>query len=204
MNIPVKHTIFYLTLLCMTTLTLPAAFAGGNHPLVGKKAPELNADHAFNGEVVNLSSLLGKVVLVDFWAVYCGPCKATLPWIRDLHKSYRNKGLEVIGVTTYFPSFAFDKESGIVKKLSNDQTVKPEDQRVMLKDFASHNKLKYRQLILDEDAWKKASQQFGVKSIPMVYLIDKLGNVRGVFNGSEEINSDDLEEKIGTLLKEQQ
>ena len=70
--------------------------------MIGKPAPDFGGDFAVNGKATKISDLKGKVVLIDFWAVWCGPCLASFPDLRDLNDQYHDKGLEIVGVTTYF------------------------------------------------------------------------------------------------------
>ena len=67
--------------------------------LVGSRAPELEGKY-YAGDLGPLSKNQGKVVLVDFWATWCGPCRASIPSLDKLYRKYKDKGLEVIGVSS--------------------------------------------------------------------------------------------------------
>ena len=144
----------------------------------------------------------GKVVLVDFWAVWCGPCVATFPHLRDWNKDFKDKGLEIVGVTSYYELYGFDKEAGKLKRLKADEKLTIAQEHDMLKEFAAHHKLEHRLMTLNKDDIKKVYTDYKVRGIPEVVLIDRKGNVRMVKVGSGEENAKELEKMIKELLAE--
>ena len=67
--------------------------------LVGSPAPALDGKY-YSGDAGTLAKNKGKVVIVDFWATWCGPCRATMPSLDALYEKYKDKGLEIIGVSS--------------------------------------------------------------------------------------------------------
>jgi thiol-disulfide isomerase/thioredoxin len=166
--------------------------------MVGKPAPEIDGEFALNGKTTTLADLKGKVVLLDFWAVWCGPCIATFPHLREWHDAYKDKGLEIVGITNYYKKYDFDAEKGRLKKAEGDLTAAQEQE--MLKTFAEHHKLAHRLMVSDREVQKA----YKVRGIPTAVLIDRRGNVRMVKVGSGEANAKALEKTIKELLNEVQ
>ena len=114
------------------------------------------------GALVRLADYRGKVVLLDFWATWCGPCKAEIPWFNDLEKRYLERGFAVLGV-------AMD-EGG----------------KKVVKQYAARLKIAYRILLADEPT---ARQYGGVRALPETLLIDREGRIvakhLGITNKSE-------------------
>jgi thiol-disulfide isomerase/thioredoxin len=126
-----------------------------------------------DGNKLTLSSLRGKVVLIDFWASWCVPCRKSMPHVKELYSQYREKGLEVIGVSDD------DRDSTAWKKaLTKDGT------------GIWHNVLRgldWDKLRRGEKNDKDISEKFGIHSLPTKILIDRDGKIIGRYDkGTEE------------------
>ena len=168
--------------------------------LIGKPTPDFKGEFSINGKPTKLSDFKGKVVLLDFWAVWCGPCVATFPHLREWHKEYKEKGLEIVGVTGYFEKYAFDKKTGKLEEAQQDLT--REQEQKMLTDFAAHHKLEYHLTVLPPKEMDKVFEAYKVEGIPQAVLIDRKGVVRMVKVGAEKENAEDLAKRIKALIAE--
>ena len=135
-----------------------------------KSAPDFELKDA-NGHTVRLSDYRGKVVLLDFWATWCGPCKIEIPWFQEFERENKDKGFAVLGV-------AMDEEGWDV--------VKP---------FAQHMNINYRLLIGNDSI---ADQFGGVDALPTTFLIDRDGKIAAVHVGLS--GKRDFEDGIRELL----
>lgn len=112
-----------------------------------KPAPDFTLQDA-NGDSVKLSDYRGKVILLNFWATWCGPCTVEIPWFVEFEQQYKSKGLEVVGVSM------------------------DEDGWPAIKPFVAEHKMNYR-VLLGTDS---VSQLYGgVDSLPTTFLIDRNG-----------------------------
>ena len=109
-----------------------------------------------NGQTVRLSDYRGKVVLLDFWATWCGPCQIEIPWFVDLERRNKDKGFAVLGVS-------MDDDGW--------ESVKP---------FLSHLGVNYRVVIGDGET---AQLYGGVDALPTTFLIDRDGKIAAVHVG---------------------
>lgn len=124
-----------------------------------------------DGKKVDLAALKGKVVLVDFWATWCGPCVGELPNVLKAYEAYHDKGFEIVGI-----SLDQDKDK--------------------LTSFVKEKKMVWSQYF-DGKGWENAlSTKFGIHSIPATFLIGKDGKV-----AATNLRGPALEEKLAELLK---
>ena len=130
-----------------------------------KSAPEFELKDA-NGQTVHLADYKGKVVLLDFWATWCGPCKIEIPWFMEFEQQFKDRGFAVVGVSM------------------------DEDGWNAVKPYLVRMKVNYR-ILLGND--KVAGLYGGVDALPTTFLIDRQGNIvakyEGVSGGKEEFKN---------------
>jgi peroxiredoxin len=134
-------------------------------------APEFALKDA-DGKTVHLADYKGKVVLLDFWATWCPPCKLEIPWFIDMQRKNKDKGFEVLGV-------AMDDNGW--------EDVKP---------FLSEMKVNYRVVVGDDEIAKAYG---GVEDLPTTFLIDRDGKIAAVHVGLA--SRKDFEDGVEELLR---
>jgi thiol-disulfide isomerase/thioredoxin len=164
--------------------------------LIGAPAayPE-NVDGWVNGEPLTPDALKGKVVLLDFFAVWCGPCIATFPHLREWHDEYAEKGLAIIGVTDYY-QYGWDEAAGRPKQ---EPEIEPEAERAAMEQFVKHHELRHPIAFVTD---RTLQEHYIVSGIPHVVVIDRQGKVRLFRIGSGEANAADLKKAIEESLNE--
>ncbi len=135
-----------------------------------KAAPDFTLKDS-NGYSVKLSAYRGKIVLLNFWATWCGPCKIEIPWFIDFQQQYKDKGFEVVGV-------AMDDEGWTA--------VKP---------YLAERKVNYRILLGNDEV---TTLYGGVDSLPTTFIIDKTGKISSVHIGL--IGKNEYRDEIQSLL----
>ncbi len=148
--------------------------------------PELVIAEWIDQKPVKLSDLRGRVVLLDFWAPWCGPCLRTFPTLKSWHDKYKDKGLMILGVTNYFGR-------------AEGRQLTPEEELDYLRQFKKKYRLPYGFAIANTD---DNDQNYGISAIPTTFLIDRRGAVRLITLGASEEESQQLGEMIKKLLDE--
>ncbi len=161
--------------------------------LLNQPAPELGEGTWINGDALTAEDLRGKVVLLDFWAVWCGPCVEAFPGLKQLHEEYADKGLQIVGVTRYY-NFTWDDDEDRPARSADDIEHGEEDE--VVRRFKEKYELPWPTLVVDEDS--EVNKDFGVTGIPQVVIIDRQGAVRMIKIGTP----DDKFESIEALIKE--
>lgn len=172
--------------------TLKAALTRAR--LVGQKAAPMEIETWLNGSPLAPEDLKGKVVLLDFWAVWCGPCIATFPHLREWNAKYADKGLVIVGLTRYY-NYHWDDEKG--QHVRSNETVAHPTEQAMLGKFAEKHKLTHRFAIPKDDSLSKF---YGVTGIPQAVLIDREGTIRLIKVGSGEANAKAIGDLLESLL----
>jgi peroxiredoxin len=131
-----------------------------------KTAPEFTLKDA-NGQTVHLADYKGKVVLLDFWATWCGPCKVEIPWFIEFEQQFKDRGFAVLGVSM------------------------DEDGWEVVKPYIQDRQINYRVVLGNEEV---SEIYGGLDSLPTTLLLDRQGKIAsihiGLSRGKEEFRDD--------------
>ena len=152
--------------LCLLSLMV----FGASEVSAQQKAPDLSLKD-INGKTIKLADLRGKVVLLNFWATWCVPCRTEIPDLVKKQRDYRRDGLQIVGITY------------------------PPEKMNEVRRFARELKINYQLAI----GTKETKREFtSSETLPLTVIIDREGTIRGIIEGI--MYSDEFDEKVKPLL----
>lgn len=136
-------------------------------------APDFSLQ-SLDGSTVRLSDLKGQVVLINFWATWCAPCREEMPLLDAIYQKYNRLGVELLGINVE------DDASGAQEYLNETPVTFP--------------------ILFDPDG--RVSKQYQVKAMPSTILVDRHGNVRHIHYGYKPGYENDYQDQIRALVRE--
>ncbi len=150
-----RKLIVVISLFILFLFSSATAGPGEIHEIIGKEAPDFTLKDMADADVT-LASFKGKVIVVNFWATWCKPCKKEMPSLNELYNTYKDKGVVVLGVSV-------DRSKKPILKFLNKTTV----------DFP---------ILLDADLTVK-NELYKVFSLPTTFIIDRSGILKKYYRG---------------------
>ena len=155
-----------------TAAAAPRSPNPADAPEVGDVAPEVTGVRVSGSDPVLLDRLVGRVVILDFWATWCGPCRSVMPALNDLHSQHHRRGLTVLGITN--------------------------QPRVVVEAHLRTNPVGYT-IASDGGA---ALRRYVVRGIPTLVVVDRAGKIRYVTSGINRQTLGEVESLVPELLAE--
>lgn len=158
-----------------------------HYKLLGETAPDLPAiDQWFPGTPTTMASLRGKVILLDFWATWCGPCFEAYPSLIEWHQDFTRDGLEILGVTRYY---------GNINGMPADNP----SEIAFFKQFRMRERLPYDFVVAKDQS---SQNLYGATALPTAVLIDRKGVIRYIEAGTSSTRIEQMRLMLVKLLAE--
>ena len=164
-----RLTVVISTLFFSTILLISAKASAVD---VGQTAPSFDLPAELSS-TVSLAQLKGKVVYLDFWASWCGPCRQSFPWMNEMHSKYGGKGLVIVAINV-------DATTADAKKFLGETPAKFE---------------------IAYDAKGLTPKAFGIKGMPTSYLIDRTGKILSTHAGFNPAKKSEIETALKHALE---
>ncbi|MEZ5566532.1 MAG: TlpA disulfide reductase family protein [Gammaproteobacteria bacterium] len=164
-----RRTLLLTAVLAMAPAIAGESMAGGN---ASPAAPF--SLKARSGEAVSLASLKGQVVLINFWATWCAPCRKEMPLLEQIHKKYASLGFTMLGVNV-------EEDTRMMDTFLKDVPV----------DFP---------ILLDPE--NGVSKLYNVSAMPSTVIVDRKGNIRFVHQGYQPGDEGKYQDMIRQLIRE--
>ena len=155
--------------------------------MLGMQAPELFAETWLNSSPLKLKKLRGKVVVIDFWATWCSPCRTVIPSLVEMYDKYKNEGLVVLGYTRLYGSYRDD--------LQRLGPVEPKDEIRLTGEFLKRYNMTYPVAIAHD---KKGFEDYSIRGIPTLIIVDKEGKIADfkIGSGNEQYVLDRIQQLL--------
>jgi thiol-disulfide isomerase/thioredoxin len=153
----------------------------------GEVAPEITTAQWIDQQPLKISELRGRVVLLDFWATWCGPCIIAFPHLKAWYEKYKDKGLVIVGMTRYYGT-------------AGGRAVNPTEELSFVEKFKKQYGLPYGIAVADNE---DNMRNYGVTGIPTAVLIDRRGIVRFVDTGGDAGTAHEVAAVLDKLIQEQ-
>lgn len=145
--------------------------------LIGAEAPEIDVKEWVSGEATTLASLRGHVVVLEFWATWCKPCREMFKKLKDLDERYRARGLEIVALTRHY--FA-----------SRDTAGSQAEELDLIRSTVTEQELKFRVGVAEDE---RIQDLYGATGLPTLALIDRAGIVRYIhFGATQDARFDEI------------
>ena len=171
MNVLAPFTRLLLATIAASFLAAPGLVDAA--PRSGQSAPDFNVIST-SGQSITLDNYRGHVLILDFFATWCQPCRLSIPHLVEMNRKYGKQGLQILGLSV------------------------DEDGERVIKAFTDEFRVNYPLAL----AGDPATVAFGVRSVPVMYLVDKKGKIVEVYRGYSDDMARSVEQSIKRLLAE--